>query len=623
MSEGHTSYEDNNVNITKEQFTEYQNLINYIVEQDLLNEELLLQSEQLELLSNNDNLEQVLQNLQILVKDRQKLLKAQHVFLQELSQEQQASLREQVNIMQEELSQEQLVFLQENCLKQQEELLQQDTFLQRNNGLQAFLEQQHIQTENQGKLLSRKQQVFLQKQELLLQKQRKSIKRLVYEIDSIITNKNVYVEYILHNLSPNNSLKTNVKDEINNNMETIQNKSTWINNTLGMFGLSDNKLHELKSQNQVLKKQNHELQSQTHQLQSQNQQLQSQIHQLQLQNHQWQSQNDILQRKLEERRQQIKELIKSNEDFKRETTEYQLALGDATNFHLGSQDYNNAGQLSKDIHTLHDNLEKFCGLKKGVDVKEMEVKDFLERFGHSIAGNIRKGNNKILIAALLERHVLEELIIKKVGEYFDAQENNINSEQDDKEQQQSLEIKIVNATEQLIKLLNSISTKRAGTDKISKAVSTKLRQQIYGVLGERGFSNIVINEEEKEHPLIINLRASIIDFMNRYRTIKDEERLLEHKMLVDEIVRQAVRIFFFRLKVQEPTAHWKFFEKDTRVNTIMMDASWDENELNDLCVDVCAFPIIGSNLCDAEKADDNLKVIFPARIITASAHKSH
>jgi len=72
---------------------------------------------------------------------------------------------------------------------------------------------------------------------------------------------------------------------------------------------------------------------------------------------------------------------------------------------------------------------------------------------------------------------------------------------------------------------------------------------------------------------MVNLRNDIIGLMDRYRIIKKKERLLENEELIDEIIIQVVNIFFFRLKVQEPVADWKFFDKNTSINTIMMEAS--------------------------------------------------
>ncbi|CAJ0909912.1 9590_t:CDS:10, partial [Entrophospora sp. SA101] len=172
------------------------------------------------------------------------------------------------------------------------------------------------------------------------------------------------------------------------------------------------------------------------------------------------------------------ELESKNNKLEKEAIKYQSA----TSFQLGIQDSNSLGQLSKDIRNLHQNLDKFCGLKK-------------------------------------------ELTLMT-----------------------------------------------------SKATSTKLRQQIYGVLGNRGFSNIVVGKDKK-HPLITTLQKDILDLMNCYRTITNPNNV----------------------------ANWKIFEYKTSINTIMMNASWDGHDLEDLYVDICAFPIIGFNLCEADKVDKNLK----------------
>ncbi|CAJ0827331.1 21421_t:CDS:2 [Entrophospora sp. SA101] len=317
----------------------------------------------------------------------------------------------------------------------------------------------------------------------------------------------------------------------------------------------------------------------------------------------------------------IDDLTKNNNNLKEEAIKYQSALGDATSFQLGSQDSNSAGQLSKDIGNLHKNLDKFCGLKKGIKINESEVKKLLRKFGCSIAGS-KIHNSKNLISGVLERHVIET-IIEKTQNYFNNDKGNKQDDEQDDEKQQSLEVKMVKTTEQLSKLTDSISKYRTGDEEVSKATSTKLRQQIYGVLGNRGFSNIAVGKEDKKHPLIATLQKDILDLMNCYRTITNPEKLSEIESIIDEIVRQVVSIFFFRLKVQEPVASWKFFEYKTSINTIMMEASWDEDELEDLYVDICAFPIIGFNLCEADKVDKNLKVIFKAQIITNHPTRSH
>ncbi|CAH1760053.1 890_t:CDS:1 [Entrophospora sp. SA101] len=445
----------------------------------------------------------------------------------------------------------------------------------------------------------------------------------------------------------------NLQTDHHNLKTTHQNLQTDYHNLKTTHQNLQTDYHNLKTTHQ-------NLQTDYHNLKTTHQNFQTDYHNLKTTHQNLQTDHQNFDQNFEKNYQESKALLnlkdkeidylkKANEKLKKEAIKYQSALGDATSFQLGSQDSNSAGQLSKDIRNLHKNLDKFCGLKKGIEINESEVKELLKKFGCSITDKIR--NSKNVISGALERHVIE-YIIEKTKNYLEKNDNDDknddgkynkkdaekhkenddkkcnknNSEKDYKTQQQSLEsleVEIVETTEQLLKLTHSISINRAGTEEVSKATSTKLRQQIYGVLGNRGFSNIIVDKENKKHPLIAVLQKDILNLMNRYRTIKNPEKLSEIESIIDEIVRQVVSIFFFRLKVQEPVADWKFFENKTSINTIVMEAPWDENELEDLHVDICAFPIIGSNLCEADKVDENLKVIFPAQIITNNPTRSH
>ncbi|GBC01539.1 hypothetical protein RclHR1_04220007 [Rhizophagus clarus] len=312
----------------------------------------------------------------------------------------------------------------------------------------------------------------------------------------------------------------------------------------------------------------------------------------------------------------LQKLKDHNKSLKKEASEYQSALGDATSFHQGNQDSDTTSKLSKDIGDLHRKLEKFCGLKKGIKIvaDQTAIGKLLERYECLIKGSIKE--NKNLISGVLERYIIET-IIEKANDYFNNEENDKDNkevdEQDDKGLQQTLEAKIVKSTKQLMEMLDLFLTIRTGNDKVSKSTPTKLRQQIYGILGNRGFSNTVLYESNnKEHPFIEELRKEILDFMNFYRKIEDEEKLAEHEGLINDIIRQVVNIFFFRLKVQEPVAEWKWFPKNTEINMLTMNSPLDKDELENLSVDICAFPLIGSNLNSAEDE----KMMYPAQIIT-------
>ncbi|CAI2164475.1 8384_t:CDS:2 [Funneliformis geosporum] len=614
----HQQFSEQNLRQPNQQLTQNQQFSEGNLQQQLLEQFPKLNLQQQHQQLSNQNLQQQNQqfsdqNLQ--QQNKQQLTQQyqhqqheqyQHFSEQNLQQQQQQltqiQLHQQQNpqfseqkLQQQFLEQQEFFYKLRNLLGKQQETLQV---------LEKKLQPQHLQQPSQ-------QQHFFEKQYELLQlfKQQQDVyAAYAYKIqdpnylpvnDLKITHENInstkYYDKIPEELKSYCEELENKNKVLLRNLEEIQNKSKPKSNDYH-YGFADwfsFNQQELKSKNKELK---------------------SKLKNLQIEYKNFEA-------ILDTRDNYINGLEKANEDLKKETTRYQSALGDATSFHLGSQDSNSAVQLSEDIRALHSNLEKFCGLKRGVDLKEPEVKELLEKFGCSFTGKLR--NNKPLISGLLERLVIET-VIEMANKYFDNQTNDIDIKkvEDNASQQQNLEMNIINVTEQLLKLTDSISTNRAGDETVSKATSTKIRQQIYAILGNRGFSNIISDKGDKEHPLIVNLRKAIIDLMNRYRTIKNKDKLTENEKLIDEIVRHVVRIFLFRLKVQVPIAGWKFFEKHTEINTIMMEASWDEVELEDLYVDACAFPIIGSNLCEAERVDENLKVIFPAQIITGITNKN-
>src|SRR5206468_4028023 len=117
-------------------------------------------------------------------------------------------------------------------------------------------------------------------------------------------------------------------------------------------------------------------------------------------------------------------------------------------------------------------------------------------------------------------HVIET-IIEKTKEYLDLQ-GHVKSDE-----QQNLEAKIDKTTKQLLKLTDLISTTRTGSDEISKATSTKLRQQIYGVLGNRGFSNIK-GDDEKRKSINLKMKKKNVKINNRYRKFKKEKKKSEN-----------------------------------------------------------------------------------------------
>ena len=524
---------------------------------ELLNNLQLLLSNQHQLLNKNhltydlqEPLNNQQQSLQQLLNEQQQLLKQ----LQEISgkpqpllQKQQKQLLKKLRVLSDKLqrlqSQQQLLQQLQNLLEErQENLNQQLQFIEvlGQNGIlyqqQLFINEQQQQQlfnllqKRQDILLNKRQstqtqldiikseQLFIQREQFVQEQVTRQINCLEIGENCTIVSNEIYDECILKNpyfLSVNDPKNTkNTHDEKleskcreleikNKDLETKNKELKRNSNSYSLRFFSDNgrQIQELQSENDKLKNKCQILQANC-----QNLQTNCQI--------------------LETHRDDLK---KANEKLKKEAIKYQSALGNATSFHLGSQDSDSAGQLSDDIRTLHNNLEKFCGLKRGGEVKEPEVKKLLEKFGCSITGKINK-DHKNLISGLLERYVIET-IIEKAKEYFCVQKNDKDNkndeeqpkgnddkklkendektektqvdndkpskgndgekqngndgEQDDEKKQQSLEVNIVNTTERLLKMIDSISTSRVGNDEVSKAASTKLRQQIYGVLGNR------------------------------------------------------------------------------------------------------------------------------------------
>src|SRR6185369_9863805 len=100
----------------------------------------------------------------------------------------------------------------------------------------------------------------------------------------------------------------------------------------------------------------------------------------------------------------------------------------------------------------------------------------------------------------------------------------------------------------LSKLRNFINS-REGTDEVSIEAPKKIRQLVHAVFGDRGFG---LNKDKKEHDFIQKLKEEIIKAMDNYRTIKRIDKKKENEDMLAEIIRDVIKMFFFRIKVLEP-----------------------------------------------------------------------
>ncbi|RGB28328.1 hypothetical protein C1646_819200 [Rhizophagus diaphanus] len=55
---------------------------------------------------------------------------------------------------------------------------------------------------------------------------------------------------------------------------------------------------------------------------------------------------------------------------------------------------------------------------------------------------------------------------------------------------------------------------------------------------------------------------------------------------------KVIRIFYFNLLIQEPVVHYHWFNNNEKINKSYMKGSWDEDEIENLVVEICSFPLI-------------------------------
>ncbi|PKY60896.1 hypothetical protein RhiirA4_485162, partial [Rhizophagus irregularis] len=266
-----------------------------------------------------------------------------------------------------------------------------------------------------------------------------------------------------------NNTKKNVSEELMNDIlsrnQALEEECKQLKKQKQVF---ENEFEKLKSQNQAIEDERGNLKSQNLAFETKYENLKSQNQTLKLQN--------------EELKKKCEDLGNKNTELWEEVTKYQSELGDATSFHLGNQDSNSTSQLSDNIRKLHEKLVRFCNVKREVDINFQELKELMKKYGCLPTNDISKN----LISGVLE-HAVIETIIEKTEAYFnsnatDKQQLGLEAENNEK-QQPYLEAEIYNTTNKLLNMTDLFTNIRVGTDRVSEAIPTKLRQQVYAILG--------------------------------------------------------------------------------------------------------------------------------------------
>ncbi|RHZ72274.1 hypothetical protein Glove_243g79 [Diversispora epigaea] len=345
-------------------------------------------------------------------------------------------------------------------------------------------------------------------------------------------------------------------------------------------------------------------------------------------------------------------LSEENAKLKEEASKYQAALGVATNTRLGDDDLNHSVKLKEDIKRLQTLLENYVTHlkpKTDININIEQIQILVQNYDCEIDNT--ENPNKLLIKAILQRKVLDfvlekysSLLYNHKNDYKDKvrfththqtsysnknkySRKNYTDENDlqfihhqtsykDKDENENddrfLELKIDSKANELLDLINEFSTTREGTDEVIKVSATKTRQQIYGILGNRGFNKIIHDNEIHEHNFIYKVSNELNNMMNSYRKIENVERKNNIEAKAPKLVQNIFKIFLFRLNVQEPKLEYYFYKVEDEIDSDFMAESWDD-EIDKLCVDICYFPLIGQNL-----ASKNKKVYTLAKVVARS-----
>nr|CAG8538184.1 1194_t:CDS:2 [Entrophospora candida] len=265
-----------------------------------------------------------------------------------------------------------------------------------------------------------------------------------------------------------------------------------------------------------------------------------------------------------------RELEATNEKLRKEASSYQSALGDALNFRLSDEDNNNSVQLSADINSLQDKLEKYVTTLKGqIKIDNDKIQGLYGKY------NLDTQNltDKILMKSVLQRHVLEK-ILEYIDNYLEIKDDDEPSIPNNQEKY------IMDHTNELIFLLDKFYNNHFEQD--NNTYENKIKQYT--------------------HPFISSTALELNQFMAGYRYIKDDAKRKNVENMAENLIKDIIQIFKFRLLVQEPKCETRWFKKGIKINPQFMKGQWDDDCLDDYVVDICYFPLIGMELDDLSKS---------------------
>ncbi|CAG8737490.1 12099_t:CDS:1, partial [Gigaspora rosea] len=194
----------------------------------------------------------------------------------------------------------------------------------------------------------------------------------------------------------------------------------------------------------------------------------------------------------------------------------------------------------------------------------------------------------------LAKEVLKRLVIDTIIDAYECHKSN-NS---------CLENEIINNLKQLLDKLSLLNG--SGNNDIMKSFLIKMRQRTNAFLG-----NLAFTDEKGEHLFITHCKTRLINTINQYRIITNESKKKEIESQASSLVRDVISIFYFRRYAQEPIVNYKWIENDKPIDPLTMEGTWDEDEIDNLVVQFCSFPLFGVEL----ENHDKRQIYTQARII--------
>ncbi|CAJ0846823.1 7166_t:CDS:2 [Entrophospora sp. SA101] len=308
---------------------------------------------------------------------------------------------------------------------------------------------------------------------------------------------------------------------------------------------------------------------------------------------------------------------------------YQSALRSAESscYNLRDGDRNDPVQLTNDLRSLQERIERYVTTLKGAVVVDNEkVLELFKKYNLKIENQTTQ--DKLLMKSVLQRYVLE-----KVLEYADEYLNNINDPCNQEKQ-------IMNHADGLLNILGKFHRNHLIKDNKNKfTTARKIHEQVYGLLGEHGFSDIYDENNDSsnssngddnkqlqstKHPFVSSAVQKLNALMTEYRLIKDVNKRRYTENMAENIIKDIVRIFRFRLLINEPRFELYWFKRNEKIKPDLMRGTWDDDCLEDYVVDICFFPLIGTNLKDNNKNNDlDCKILTYAKVYSRSIINSH